>query len=125
VRISLILLLVVAFLPLPARLIAEARQEEGAVRGGCHDLRLTLPAIRLLGPPWMGMTGASTCFSQDEDREEPHAWRRLLLTVIGYVVAIVNGLVVARVAVALYFAITLYLIVPLPEAAGCSGAHSP
>ena len=116
-QINLVLLLVVAFLPFPTRLIAEAHQEVGAVRVAATIYGLTLLAIRLLGAALDGYARREHLFSQEEDREEPHARRRLLLAVIGYVIAIVIGLVFPRVAVALYFAIALYLIVPLREVA--------
>jgi TMEM175 potassium channel family protein len=114
-QINLVLLLVVAFLPFPTRLIAEGHQEVGAVRVAATVYGLTLLTIRLLGAALDAYARREHLFSQDEDRDEPHAQRRLLLAVIGYVIAIVIGLFFPRAAVALYFAIALYLIVPLRE----------
>ena len=92
-QINLILLLVVAFLPFPTRLIAEAHQEICAVRVAVTIYGLTLLAIRLLGAALDAYARREHLFSQEEDREEPHARRRLWLAVIGYVVAILIGLV--------------------------------
>jgi uncharacterized membrane protein len=114
-QINLVLLLVVAFLPFPTRLIVEAHQEEGALRVAATIYGLTLLAIRLLGAALDEYARREHLFSQEEDREESHGRRRLLPAVIGYVVAILIGLAFPRVAVALYFGIALYLIVPLRE----------
>jgi uncharacterized membrane protein len=114
-QINLVLLLVVAFLPFPTRLIVEAHQEEDALRVAVTIYGLTLLAIRLLGAALDEYARREHLFSQDEDRQEPHGRRRLLPVVMGYVVAIVIGFVFPRVAVALYFGIALYLIVPLRE----------
>ena len=48
-QINLVLLLVVAVLPFPTRLIADAHQEAGALRVAVTIYGLTLLAIRLLG----------------------------------------------------------------------------
>jgi TMEM175 potassium channel family protein len=116
-QINLVLLLVVAFLPFPTRLIAEGHQEVDAVRVAATIYGLTLLTIRLLGAALDAYARREHLFSQEEDREELHSQRRLRLAVIAYVVAIVIGLFLPRVAVALYFAIALYLIVPLREVA--------
>jgi Endosomal/lysosomal potassium channel TMEM175 len=56
--------------------------------------------------------------SQQEDGEElQSAQRRLLPAVIGYVIAILIGLLVPRAAVTLYFFLAVYLIVPFGEMA--------
>jgi len=59
-RLNLLLLLVVAFLPFPTRLIADALQDTDAERVAVTVYGLTLLAIRLLGPGWLSMRGAST-----------------------------------------------------------------
>ena len=61
------------------------------------------------------MPGAST--SPYDDGEESSARRRLLPAVIGYMIAILIGLAVPQVAVAFYFGIAIYLIVPFWEVA--------
>jgi uncharacterized membrane protein len=59
-RLNLLGLLVVAFLPFPTRLVADALQHFDAERVAVTVYGLTLLAIRVLGPRWMGMHGAST-----------------------------------------------------------------
>ena len=60
-RLNLLLLLVVAFLPFPTRLVADALQHTGAERVAVTFYGLTLLAIRVLGPGWRSMRGASAC----------------------------------------------------------------
>ena len=60
-QINLVLLLVVAFLPFPTRLVADALHDVEAERVAVTIYGLTLLAIRLLGPPSMRTPGASTC----------------------------------------------------------------
>lgn len=64
------------------------------------------------------MPGASTCTHSKKDGEElQSAQRRLLPAFIGYVTAILIGLLVPRAAVTLYFFLAVYLIVPFGEMA--------
>ena len=66
----------------------------------------------------MPTPGASTSTHRNADGDETQGPRRKLLpVVIGYVIAILIGLVLPRVAVALYFGIAVYLIVPFREVA--------
>ena len=116
-QINLVLLLVVAVLPFPTRLIADAHQEAGALRVAVTIYGLTLLAIRLLGSALDAYARREHLYSPHDDGEESSARRRLLPAVIGYVIAILIGLAVPQVAVALYFGIAIYLIVPFWEVA--------
>jgi uncharacterized membrane protein len=110
-RINQLLLLVVAFLPFPTQLVAGALHHEGSERVFVTMYGLVLLVIRLLvfaldayarhehlnSPPAEG----------EEQQDEP---RELLPVLGGYVIAILIGLAVPVVAVALYFALALYMI---------------
>jgi hypothetical protein len=79
---------------------------------------LTLLAIRLLGSALDAYARREHLYSAHADGDEVQGPRRKLLpVVIGYVIAILIGLVVPEAAVALYFGIAVYLIVPLREVA--------
>jgi hypothetical protein len=52
-----------------------------------------------------------------EGEDPPGEHRKLLPVVIGYVIAIIIGLLLPGAAVALYFAIVIYLVVPFREVA--------
>lgn len=94
-QLNLVLLLVVAFLPFPTRL-----------------------AIRLLGAAMDAYARREHLYSPQEEGEEPRsAQRKLLPAVIGYVIAILIGLLVPRAAVTLYFFLAVYLTVPFGEMA--------
>ena len=116
-QINLVLLLVVAFLPFPTRLVADALHDVAAERVAVTIYGLTLLAIRLLGSALDAYARREHLFSQEEDREELYERRNLLVVVIGYVAAILVGLALPKLAVALYFGIAVYLIVPLREVA--------
>ncbi len=116
-EINLLVLLVVAFLPFPTRLVADALHEgTDAERVAITLYGLTLLAIRLLGAALGAYARREHLHSpqgDDDDVEGPQ--RKLLPVVIGYVIAILIGLVLPWLAVALYFGIAVYLIVPFRE----------
>ena len=115
-QINLLVLLVVAFLPFPTRLVTDALHQAAAERVAVTVYGLTLLAIRLLGSALDAYARHEHLYSPREDGEESLiAHRKLLPVVIGYVIAILIGLVVPGAAVALYFGITVYLIVPFRE----------
>ena len=79
---------------------------------------LTLLAIRLLGSGLAEYARREHLYAPPKEGEEPPGeQRRLLPVVIGYVIAIIIGLLLPGVAVALYFAIAIYLVVPFREVA--------
>ena len=117
-RLNLLLLLVVVFLPFPTGLAAEALHSTSGERVYITMYGLTLLAIRLLGSGLDAYARSQHLYSQAREGEELHSTQRKFLpVVIGYAVAIVIGLALPVVAVALYFGIAVYLVVPFREAA--------
>ena len=117
-RLNLLLLLVVVFLPFPTRLLAESLHETSSQRVFVTLYGLTLLAIRLLGAALAAYARREHLYSPHEDGEDPHSdQRKLLPVVIGYVIAILIGLALPELAVALYFGIAVYAIVPFREVA--------
>jgi hypothetical protein len=88
---------------------------------------LTLLAIRLLGFTLDAYARHEHLYAPHEDDEEVHRDRRKLLPVVfGFVIAILIGLALPALAVALYFGIAVHLVVPFREAAQLLfGPHSP
>ena len=117
-RLNLLLLLVVAFLPFPTRLVADALQHIDAERVAVTFYGLTLLAIRLLGAGLAEYARREHLYSPPKEGEEPPgAQQKLLSVVIGYVIAIITGLLLPAAAVAVYFALAVYLVVPFREVA--------
>ena len=118
-RLNLLLLLAVVFLPFPTRLIAEYLHHACGERVYVTLYGLTLLAIRLLGSALDAYARHEHLYSPHEDGQEPQDTppKKLLPVVIGYVIAILIGLAAPQVAVALYFGIAVYLIVPFREVA--------
>ena len=110
-RINLLLLLVVAFLPFPTKLVADALHHESSERVFVTMYGLALLAIRLLAFALDAYARRERLYStQDEGDERLDEPRELLPVLGGYVIAILIGLAVPGVAVAFYFAIALYMI---------------
>ena len=110
-RINLLLLLVVAFLPFPTRLVADALHKNSSERVFVTMYGLTLLAIRLLGFALNAYARHEHLYSPPEEGEEQPDEPRELLPVLGaYVIAILIGLAVPGLAVAIYFALALYMI---------------
>ena len=117
-QINLLCLLVVAFLPFPTRLVADALHDVGAERVAVTVYGLTLLAIRVMGSAIDAYARREHLYSPQGDGDEVQGPRRKLLpVVIGYVIAILIGLVWPVAAVAVYFGIAVYLIVPFREVA--------
>ncbi len=119
-RLNLLVLLVVVVLPFPTRLVADALHNSSGERVYVTMYGLTLLAIRLLGAVLDAYARREHLYSphQDEEEEEVHTDRRKLLPVIaGYVIAILIGLALPVLGVALYFGIAVYVVVPFREAA--------
>jgi len=118
-RLNLLFLLVVAFLPFPTRLVAEALdrtttwQRMAAVVYG-----VTLLVISLLG-------SALTRYSRQEHLREPgpdepdavEAHKKFRYVVAAYVVTILLALVVPKMTIIFYFAIAIVLVVPFRSSA--------
>jgi len=110
-RINLLLLLVVAFLPFPTRLVADALHHEDSERVFVTMYGLVLLAMRILGYALDAYARHEHLYSPSEEGEEQQNEQRELLPVLGgYVIAILIGLALPTVAVAGYFALALYMI---------------
>ena len=117
-RLNLLVLLVVVFLPFPTGLVAEYLHKTGDERVYVTIYGLTLLAIRLLGSTLDAYARHEHLYSPAKEGEELHSTQRKFLpAVIGYVIAILIGLALPVAAVALYFGIAVYLVVPFREAA--------
>jgi TMEM175 potassium channel family protein len=116
-RLNLLVLLVVVFLPFPTKLIAEALHETSGERVYVTLYGLTLLAIRLLGFALDAYARHEHLYSPAKEGEELQSTQRKFLPVsIGYVIAILIGLLLPVAAVALYFGVAVYLVVPFREA---------
>jgi uncharacterized membrane protein len=111
----LLLLLAIAFLPFPTKLMAEALHEVSNERVFVTFYGLTLLTIRLLGLALDGYATREHLYRRAEDEQEQEYRGRWLPVLAGYVVAILVGLALPTLAVVFYFAIALYLIVPFSE----------
>jgi uncharacterized membrane protein len=115
-RLNLLLLLVVVFLPFPTTLITEAFGDRDAERVAATVFGLTLLAIRLLGMALDGYARRERLYvSYAADEELTRSRRKDASGVVLYLLAIIVGLVLPGVAVAVYFAIALYLVIPFRE----------
>ncbi|WP_406336013.1 TMEM175 family protein [Streptomyces sp. NBC_00203] len=115
-RLNLLILLVVAFLPFPTGLVTDALHTGEGQRVAVTIYGLTLLAIHVLGSALNEYARREhLCPPRGDGQDEQGTHRRLLPIVIGYVIAILTGLVVPGAAVALYFGIAVYLIVPFRE----------
>jgi len=127
-RLNLLLLLVVVFLPFPTGLIADALRHNdiSGERVYVTMYGLTLLAISLLGSALDAYARHEHLYSPAKEGEELHRTRRKLLpVVIGYMIAILIGLLLPIAAVALYFGLAVYLVVPFREVARVlRGRHS-
>jgi uncharacterized membrane protein len=119
-RLNLLVLLVVVFLPFPTGLIADALRRDDISGGRVYVTMygLTLLAISLLGSALDAYARYAHLYSPATEGEELHrTQRKFLPVVIGYVIAILIGLLLPVAAVALYFGLAVYLVVPFREAA--------
>jgi uncharacterized membrane protein len=117
-RLNLLLLLVVVLLPFPTRLIAEALHNSSGERVYVTMYGLTLLAIRLLGSALDAYARYAHLYSSAGDGEELQIkQRKFLSVVIGYVIALIIGLLLPVAAAALYAVLAVYLVVPFREAA--------
>jgi uncharacterized membrane protein len=117
-RINLVLLLVVAFLPFPTKLVAGALHDVSGERVFVAMYGLTLVAIRALLFALDEYASRQHLYARDGETDESRREERNLVSVlISYAVAILIGLALPRLAVVLYFGIAVYLIVPFREAA--------
>jgi uncharacterized membrane protein len=118
-RLNLLLLLVVVFLPFPTRLVAEALHNPADERVFVTMYGLTLLVIRLLGFALDAYARHEHLYAPAEEGEEElrTSQRKFLPVVTAYVITIIIGLFLPTAAVALYFGIAVYLVVPFRDVA--------
>jgi len=117
-RINLLLLLVVVFLPFPTGLVAAYLHKTSYERVYVTLYGITLLAIRLLGSALGAYARHEHLCSPAQEGDEMYSTQRKFLpAIIGYVIAILTGLLLPAAAVALYFGLAVYLVVPFREAA--------
>ena len=112
-RLNLFLLIVVVFLPFPTRLVAGAAHHTGSQRVFVTMLGLNLLAIRVAGFGLDAYARRGHLYAPEGEGEELQSEQRELLPiVVAYVVAILIGLALPNVAVAVYCALAFYLVWP-------------
>ena len=110
-RINLVLLLVVAFLPFPTKLVADALHNEASERVFVTMYGLSLLTIRILGYALDAYASHEHLYAPPEEGEEQADEPRELLPVLGgYIAAILIGLALPPVAVAIYFVVAVFMI---------------
>jgi uncharacterized membrane protein len=115
-RINLMLLLAVGFLPFPTKLIADALHDTSRERVFVTLYGLILLAIRLLLGALDTYAQHEHLYTQDQADDEVQTQRRELWPVIAaYGTAILIGLAAPTAAVLLYLALAVFLVVPLRD----------
>ncbi len=124
-RVNLLVLLGVAVLPFPTRLMADALGKPDSERVFVTFYGLTLLTIRILAFSLDEYSRREHLYSTpDADEELRTDQRKSLPIIIGYVIAILIGLALPRAAIGLYFALAVYLVVPFRQLARrMSGSH--
>lgn len=126
-RLNLLFLLAIAFLPFPTRLLVEGLDKSTAwQRLGVVVFGLTLLLIRLLFAAlsaYVRNAQLRRAGVDDPDLDEAH--KKFKFVIVAYVVIILFGLLLPKPAIFLYFAVALFLIVPFRTVArAISGARS-
>jgi uncharacterized membrane protein len=113
-RLNLLFLLSVAFLPYPTRLVAEALERNTDwERLAVTVYGLTILAVRLMFAVLVSYSRREHLGQERaEDPDLREARRKSGFTLIGYCVAILVGLLLPIVAIAFYFALAVFLVVP-------------
>ena len=101
-RLNLLLLLAVTFLPFPTGLVGEALREPSSERVFVTLYGCTLLAIRLLGFALDAYADSEHLYATEADEEEQRERRQLLPVVLAYAIAILIGLAFPVAAVWLY-----------------------
>lgn len=113
-RLNLLLLLVVAFIPFPTRLVAEFSDDRPPARVAVTIYGITLLVVSaLVSLLWRYALRERLVRPDAADEEVQALTSRLTPSLAGYVVMIVCGLFLPVVAVVGYLAIAIYRIVPL------------
>ena len=113
-RLNLLFLLAIAFLPYPTRLMVQGLEKSADwQRLAAVVYGLTLLVIRLLFTALAAYALSRSLRKQgaaDPDLDE--ARKKLYYAIAGYLLALVIGLVVPELAIFLYFAVAVFLFVP-------------
>ena len=112
VRLNLLLLLIVSFLPFPTRLVAEYIHTDNAERVAVTFYGIVLVLATTMLVLWRYAVRAKLVRPDLGDEEIELLTQRLTPGLGGYVVLIVTGLFVPVVAVIGFLAIALYYIIP-------------
>jgi uncharacterized membrane protein len=114
-RLNLVLLLVVAVLPFPTRLVAEGLDDVSGERVYVTMYGLALLGIRVLLYALDAYARLAQLYPPGSLGDPDSATRSVLPVIVGYAIAILIGLVLPAVAVGLYCAIAIFLVVPFRE----------
>ena len=119
VRLNLLLLLIISFLPFPTRLFADYIRQDSAERVAVtfYGISLLL-ATTLLMVLWRYAVRAHLVRPDTADEEIQLLTERLTPGLVGYLVLIIPGLFVPILAVIGYLAIALYYIIPSRRLSG-------
>jgi uncharacterized membrane protein len=113
VRFNLLLLMIVSFIPFPTRLLAENSGHDNPARVAATIYGLTLlVAGVLLSVVWRYALREQLVRPDADDDEIRVLTKRTTPSLAAYVVLILLGLLLPPVAVAGYFAIAVYLLIP-------------
>jgi uncharacterized membrane protein len=114
VRLNLLLLLLIAFLPFPTRLFADyiGKNRPERVAATIYGISLLLSST-LLWVLWRYAVHAALVRPDAADEEVQLLTQRLTPGLGGYVILIVAGLFIPIIAVAGYLAIALFYIIPV------------
>ena len=114
-RLNLLLLLAVTFLPFPTGLVGEALRELSSERVFVTLYGLTLLTIRVLGYALDEYADREHLYAPRTDDEEQAERKGFLPVVIAYVIAILLGLAFPVPVVWVYLGIAVFLVVPFRE----------
>jgi uncharacterized membrane protein len=113
-RLNLLVLMFVSFLPFPTRLVAEYISRDAAERVAATVYGLTLLAsTAVLSLLWRYCLRAQLVRPDASDEEIKLLTKRLSPSLLAYGVLIIVGLFLPVVAVVGYFLIALYLLIPV------------
>jgi uncharacterized membrane protein len=112
-RLNLLLLFFVSLLPFPTHMLSNFLDNPGAERVGVTVYGLNLLAMAgLTSLLWRYSVSQSLVSQERPDEELRRITAKVEPGLLSYIAAIVIGLIAPRVAVVLYLAIAIYLIVP-------------
>jgi len=116
-RLNLLLLLFVSILPFPTRLVAQSLEDVSGERVFVTMYGVTLLAIRILLYAVDEYAHRNQLYAPRENEKKDFVRRTILPVVTAYAAAILAGLVLPRLAVALYCLLAIYLVIPFKDLA--------